>query len=182
MNNDLGRMVLNPDVTVRSRGVMEKCSFCVQRINLGKLAAKREGREVKDGDVKTACQVACPSNAIVFGDRNDPNSEIAKLFHNEREYKLMTHDEKERMKPYMDTVLAGMSELEKDNAKRGYALLEEINVKPSVKYFTKVRNRSDKAIDLELTGEKNLDKAHEGGEHESKAHGNEEHQAEGAHH
>lgn len=182
MNNDLGRMVLNPDVTVRSRGVMEKCSFCVQRINLGKLAAKREGRDLKDGDVKTACQVACPANAIVFGDRNDPNSEIAKLFHNEREYKLMTDDEKERMKPYMETVMASMSETEKDNAKRGYALLEEINVKPSVKYFTKVRNRSDKAIDLELAGEKDLDKGHEGGGHEQEGHGKEEHHTEGAHH
>jgi Fe-S-cluster-containing dehydrogenase component len=64
-------MVLNPDVTVRSRGVIEKCSFCVQRIQEGKLTAKREQRKLKDQDVKTACQTACPTGAIVFGDRND---------------------------------------------------------------------------------------------------------------
>lgn len=89
MNNDLGRMVINPDVTVRSRGVMEKCSFCIQRVQAGKLQAKVEGRNLKDGDVKTACQQSCPSNAIIFGDINDKNSEIAKLFKNERSYVLL---------------------------------------------------------------------------------------------
>jgi MoCo/4Fe-4S cofactor protein with predicted Tat translocation signal len=88
-NNDLGKMVINPDVTVRTRGVMEKCSFCVQKIQAGKLSAKRENRKVKDGDVKTACQTTCPSNAIVFGDLNDPNSEIAKLYKNERSYHML---------------------------------------------------------------------------------------------
>ncbi|MFI5222441.1 MAG: 4Fe-4S dicluster domain-containing protein, partial [Bacteroidia bacterium] len=78
-NHDLGRMVVNPDVTVRSRGVMEKCSFCVQRIQAGKLNAKLENRAMKDGDVKTACQQSCPSDAIVFGDMMDPESEISKL-------------------------------------------------------------------------------------------------------
>jgi molybdopterin-containing oxidoreductase family iron-sulfur binding subunit len=89
MNNDLGRMVINPDVTVRSRGVMEKCSFCIQRIQAGKLQAKLENRKVKDGDVKTACQQSCPADAIIFGDVNDKNSEIAKLFNNERSYVLL---------------------------------------------------------------------------------------------
>ncbi len=89
MNNDLGRMVINPDVTVRSRGVMEKCSFCIQRIQAGKLQAKLENRNVKDGDIKMACQQSCPSNAIVFGDMNDPNSEISKLFKNERSYTML---------------------------------------------------------------------------------------------
>lgn len=168
MNNDLGRMVLNPDVTVRSRGVMEKCSFCVQRINSGKLVAKREGRYLNTDEIKTACQVACPADAIIFGDRNDPESEIAKLFANEREYALMTDDEKEKMKPFMDVVNSKMTDLEKDNAKRSYALLEEINVKPSVKYLTKVRNRMDKAIDNELDGEMKLDVHHE--EHSAKKH------------
>jgi molybdopterin-containing oxidoreductase family iron-sulfur binding subunit len=88
-NNDLGRMVINPDVTVRSRGVMEKCSFCVQRIQAGKLKAKLESRIVKDGDIKTACQQSCPSNAIVFGDMNDANSEISKLFNNDRSYVML---------------------------------------------------------------------------------------------
>ncbi len=87
--NDLSRMVLNPDVTVRSRGVMEKCSFCVQRVQEGKLTAKREGRPLKDGEVQTACQTACPANAIVFGDLNDKDSAVSKLFKNERTYKLL---------------------------------------------------------------------------------------------
>lgn len=86
---DLGRMVLNPDVTVRARGVMEKCTFCVQRIQAGKLEAKRNNRGVLDGDIKTACQQSCPSGAIVFGDLNDENSEVSKLFLNERAYGII---------------------------------------------------------------------------------------------
>ena len=74
----LQNMVLNPDVTVRSRGVMEKCSFCVQRIQEAKAEARREGRELRDGDIQPACQQSCPSKAIVFGDRNDPESEISR--------------------------------------------------------------------------------------------------------
>ena len=89
MNNDLGRMVLNPDVTVRSRGVMEKCSFCVQRIQAGKLQAKMENRALKDGDIQTACSSSCPADAIVFGDMNDPNSEISKLMKNQRSYTML---------------------------------------------------------------------------------------------
>lgn len=85
-NHDLGRMVINPDVTVRSRGVMEKCSFCVQRIQAGKLKAKLENRAMVDGDVKTACQQSCPSDAIIFGDFNDENSQVRKYFKNERAY------------------------------------------------------------------------------------------------
>jgi len=105
-SNDLGKMVINPDVTVRTRGVMEKCSFCVQRIQAAKLTAKRENRAIVDGDVKTACQIACPSEAIIFGDINDPKSKIAEFFKDER----------------------------------SYSVLEELNVKPSVRYLTKVRN------------------------------------------
>jgi molybdopterin-containing oxidoreductase family iron-sulfur binding subunit len=78
MNDDLTRMVLNPDVTVRSRGVIEKCSFCVQRLQEGKLTAKKESRPIKDGEVKTACQSACPTKAITFGDANDKESLLAK--------------------------------------------------------------------------------------------------------
>ena len=80
MFSDLTRMILNPDVTVRSRGVMEKCTFCVQRIQESKLHAKSEGRPLKDGEVKTACQTACPTGAITFGDRNDEHSEVHKTF------------------------------------------------------------------------------------------------------
>jgi molybdopterin-containing oxidoreductase family iron-sulfur binding subunit len=71
-------MVLNPDVTVRSRGVIEKCSFCVQRLQEGKLNAKKDSRPIKDGEVKTACMSACPTSAIVFGDANDKESLISK--------------------------------------------------------------------------------------------------------
>jgi MoCo/4Fe-4S cofactor protein with predicted Tat translocation signal len=77
--DDLGRMVLNPDVVVRSRGVMEKCSMCVQRIQEGKLDAKKAERKLKDGEIKTACQQACPTNAIIFGDLNDEESAVTKL-------------------------------------------------------------------------------------------------------
>jgi molybdopterin-containing oxidoreductase family iron-sulfur binding subunit len=77
--DDLGRMVLNPDVVVRSRGVMEKCTMCIQRIQAGKLDAKKAERPLIDGEVNTACAEACPTNAIVFGDLNDPNSAISKL-------------------------------------------------------------------------------------------------------
>lgn len=83
-------MALNPDVTVRVRGVMEKCTFCVQRIKESKAKAKLNGEAIKDGDVKTACQVVCPSDAIVFGDLNDDNSEVAKLFKkDERAYAVL---------------------------------------------------------------------------------------------
>jgi MoCo/4Fe-4S cofactor protein with predicted Tat translocation signal len=77
--DNLTRMVLNPDVTVRSRGVIEKCSFCVQRIQEGKLKAKVEGRMLIDGDVQSACMTACPTGAIVFGDMNDPESKVSKM-------------------------------------------------------------------------------------------------------
>ncbi|MBK8921330.1 MAG: Fe-S cluster-containing hydrogenase [Saprospirales bacterium] len=76
--DNLVRMVLNPDVTVRSRGVIEKCSFCIQRIQEGKLTAKRENRAILDNDVRTACQTSCPTGAIVFGNLNDPASAVNK--------------------------------------------------------------------------------------------------------
>jgi Fe-S-cluster-containing dehydrogenase component len=79
MNDDLTRMVLNPDVTVRSRGVMEKCTFCVQRTQEGKLRAKKENRPLDDSDIKTACQEACPADAITFGNVNNPDSEVSRV-------------------------------------------------------------------------------------------------------
>ena len=89
MNSDLGRLVLNPDVTVRERGVVEKCSLCVQRIQEKKLLAKEENRTLTDGEIKPACSQSCPSGAIVFGDVNDPNSEVSKLFKDPRNYHLL---------------------------------------------------------------------------------------------
>ncbi|MDX2194846.1 MAG: TAT-variant-translocated molybdopterin oxidoreductase [Cytophagales bacterium] len=109
MMDDLGRMVLNPDVTVRARGVIEKCSMCVQRIQLGKLQAKLERRRPIDGEIETACSQSCPADALVFGDMNDPESRISKA-------------------------------LADENKERAYHMLEEINVKPSVSYLTKIRN------------------------------------------
>jgi len=82
-------LVLNPDVTVRHRGVMEKCSFCIQRIQEGKARAKKQQRAFKDGDVKTACQSACPSEAISFGDLNDPKSKVSVSFHSKNSYSLL---------------------------------------------------------------------------------------------
>ncbi len=87
--DNLTRMVLNPDVTVRSRGVIEKCSFCVQRIQEGKLTAKREGRLLQDNDVKTACQTACPTEAIVFGDRNNKEGLLAERLENPLNYLVL---------------------------------------------------------------------------------------------
>ena len=89
-NQDLmARMVLNPDVVVRSRGVMEKCSFCVQRIQEGKLTAKKEARPVVDGDVTTACADACPNDCITFGDWNDESSEIREVSGSDRAYQAL---------------------------------------------------------------------------------------------
>ncbi|WP_300568861.1 TAT-variant-translocated molybdopterin oxidoreductase [Flavobacterium sp.] len=91
MNDDLGRMVLNPDVNVRSRGVMEKCSMCIQMTQSTILTAKREGRVVKDGEFQTACSNACSSGAMVFGDVNDKESKVAELAEDKRMYHLLEH-------------------------------------------------------------------------------------------
>jgi len=124
MNTDLGKMVLNPDVTVRSRGVMEKCSFCVQRIQLGKLTAKKERRPVKDGEVTTACAAACSTGAIVFGDMNDPESKVSKLL---------------KIRPlYKDRKY--VNDKDSDNP-RAYSVLEEIDVRPNIFYLSKIRNK-----------------------------------------
>ncbi len=123
MNNDLGKMVLNPDVTVRARGVMEKCTMCVQRIQAGKLAAKREDRRPVDGEINVACASACPSDAITFGDLNDENSRISQLLQIEK---------KEDGEGATERVV---------NEERAYHVLEEINVNPNVWYMTKIRNK-----------------------------------------
>ncbi|MEL7003391.1 MAG: 4Fe-4S dicluster domain-containing protein, partial [Bacteroidota bacterium] len=125
MNNDLGKMVLNPDVTVRSRGVMEKCSMCVQKIQQGKLQAKIEGRRPHDEDFDVACASSCPTEGMVFGDMNDPNSKISKLL------KIKDTDQGDYITE---------KEIEEP---RAFHVLEEIGVKPNVTYLTKIRNKDN---------------------------------------
>ena len=91
MNDDYGKMVLNPDVVVRSRGVIEKCSMCIQKIQDIKLNAKKAGTKVVDKDAQTACSSVCSSNAIVFGDSNDSTHEIHELKNDPRKYDLLDH-------------------------------------------------------------------------------------------
>ena len=83
------QLMRNPDVTVRSRGVMEKCTYCVQRIQNAKIQSELEDRRVRDGEIVTACQAVCPTEAIVFGDTNDPNSRVSRVKQNERNYSLL---------------------------------------------------------------------------------------------
>jgi Fe-S-cluster-containing dehydrogenase component len=103
---DPARLVFNPEVTVRPRGVMEKCSFCIQRIQDARQKANVEGRSIRDGEIVPACAAACPAQAIVFGDLNDPQSRVSKL----------------------------------SKANRGYRMLTELGVKPSVTYLADISN------------------------------------------
>ena len=84
------KLLNNPDVTVRSRGVMEKCTYCVQRINHARIESEKEGRQIRDGEITTACESACPTEAIVFGDINDPKSRVAQAKASPRDYALLT--------------------------------------------------------------------------------------------
>ena len=82
-------MMYNPEVTVRMRGVMEKCTFCIQRIHNTTIAKRAQGEKLNDGDILTACQQACPTQAIVFGDQNDPKSKVSRLHRDPRAYSLL---------------------------------------------------------------------------------------------
>jgi MoCo/4Fe-4S cofactor protein with predicted Tat translocation signal len=106
------KLLRNPDVTVRSRGVMEKCTYCVQRINHARAEAIREDRRIADGEVLTACQSACPTDAIVFGDINDPNSRVARLKRNPLNYALLAELNTRPRTTYLGVVRNPNTELE----------------------------------------------------------------------
>jgi molybdopterin-containing oxidoreductase family iron-sulfur binding subunit len=118
------QMKHNPEVTVRARGVMEKCTFCIQRINNAKIRAKNDGRTLRDGEITTACEQACPTRAITFGDLGDPESRVRRSQEDDR----------------------------------SYALLDEMNVRPRLRYLARLRNRGDAAEPYEGGG------GHGGGE------------------
>ncbi len=113
---------LNPDLSVRDKGVMEKCTFCVQRIRTAKNQAKNEGRTVRDGEVKTACQQSCPTQAITFGNLEDPESKVANSW--KAHHMAFGHHE------------------DKNNKKsgRGYRIFEELNTESSIMYLERVRD------------------------------------------
>jgi molybdopterin-containing oxidoreductase family iron-sulfur binding subunit len=161
-SSDLGKMVLNPDVTVRSRGVMEKCSMCVQRIQAGKLQAKKEKRRPQDGDFNVACAQSCPTQAITFGDMNSEDSNIFKMLkikevEQEKEGELLKgHGKKEEGHGHKH--LLNVQEQDKARGKekekvwvitepRAYHVLEAINVRPQVSYLTKIRNNENEIVD-----------------------------------
>jgi molybdopterin-containing oxidoreductase family iron-sulfur binding subunit len=90
VNTKLQSLVLNPEVTVRGRGVMEKCTYCIQRVQNGKIQARQQGDgRVQDGAIQTACQEACPTQAIVFGNLADPSTRVSQLFHSPRSYAML---------------------------------------------------------------------------------------------
>ena len=112
---------LNPDISVRSKGVMEKCTFCIQRTRAARNTAKNEGREIRDGEIQTACQQTCPTSAIQFGDLMDENSGVAKAWKRQQ-------------------VLLGKYKQDKENPElRGYRIFEELNIDTKVLYLERVR-------------------------------------------
>jgi len=112
--DQIANLVLNPDVTVRSRGVMEKCTFCVQRIQEAKIESQRTGAPLRDGDVKTACQQTCPANAIIFGDLNDKNSNVSRLMADDRRFKVL---EEINVRPSVGYLKIVRSEAQRDTEK-----------------------------------------------------------------
>src|SRR5262249_61181771 len=110
------KMMLRPEVSVRSRGVMEKCTYCIQRIAHGRMAAEKENRSLRDGEVVTACQQACPAGAIVFGDLNDKESRVAKIKEHPRNYKLLEDLNTRPRTSYLGVVSNPNPELESESS------------------------------------------------------------------
>jgi len=117
-------MQLNPDLSVRDKGVMEKCTFCIQRIRTAKDTAQREERALVDGDIVTACAQACPTGAIVFGDTQDPSSRVSKLWEKHDIHRGPFTQKKEKA----------------NDEVRGYRIFDELNVDPSIMYMERVRD------------------------------------------
>jgi molybdopterin-containing oxidoreductase family iron-sulfur binding subunit len=105
-------LAANPDVTVRDRGVMEKCTYCVQRISAARIASDRDNRPIADGEVLTACQQACPTNAIVFGNLNDAGSQVAKIKQQEANYGLLAELDTQPRTSYLPRVRNPNPEIE----------------------------------------------------------------------
>ena len=111
--NEVLKMASNPQVTVRMRGVMEKCTYCVQRIQAVKIEAKNEKRTIKDGEIRTACQQVCPAGAIVFGDLSDKNSEVSRMLANDRSYQMLGELNTKPRTAYLARIRNPNPELEK---------------------------------------------------------------------
>ena len=107
----------NPDVSVRSRGVMEKCTYCVQRISQARVAAKLDDREIRDGEVVTACQAVCPTEAIVFGNINDKESRVAKMKASPRNYSILAELNARPRTTYLALVRNPNTEIEPEGTK-----------------------------------------------------------------
>jgi len=119
-------MQLNPDITVRTKGIMEKCTFCIQRLRTAQSTARTEGRLVKDGEVTTACAQACPTGAITFGNLADPYSQVAKMW---RQQQVELHKDRQDKDKTGD-----------NGGVRGYRVLEELRAYPSIMYLERVRD------------------------------------------
>ncbi len=119
-------MQLNPDLSVRSKGIMEKCTFCIQRLRAAQSTARTENRLVQDGEVLPACAQSCPSGAIVFGNLADPYSQVSKVW---RLQQVELHKDKQDKDKSGD-----------NGGVRGYRVLEELRAYPSVLYLERVRD------------------------------------------